>query len=81
MFVLAVFANLIVVAGLVVAGAAYVLDAPSAARHDRLRVHRGRAAACLAVPSVLGEGWFAGWLLLRAGRRASDLDGRDAAAS
>jgi hypothetical protein len=51
-----------------IAGAAYVLDA---LLHVGMANYASIAAVLLplvAIPSMLGEGWFAGWLLVRAGR-------------
>lgn len=54
---------------LIAAGAAYVVDTVA---HTAVADYDSVAAVMLAVvalPSVLGEGWFGLWLLTRAGRR------------
>jgi hypothetical protein len=72
-----------------IAGAAYVIDALLQVGMTNYASVADVLLPVVAIPSVLGEGWFTGWLL-RAGRdeaaaiaatRASDLDSCDAVAS
>lgn len=50
------------------AGAAYVIDAVLQVGMTDYASIAGVLLPAVAIPSVLGEGWLAGWLLLRAGR-------------
>jgi hypothetical protein len=54
---------------LAVAGTAYVIDALLQVGMIDYASIAGVLLPLVAIPSVLGEGWFAGWLLMRAGRR------------
>jgi hypothetical protein len=51
-----------------IAGATYVVDALLQVGMTNYASIAGVLLPVVAIPSVLGEGWFAGWLLLRAGR-------------
>lgn len=53
---------------LMVAGTAYVVDTVANALLADYQDHAGLFLAAVAVPSIVGEGWFGLWLLLRAGR-------------
>lgn len=54
---------------LVVAGAAYVIDTLGNTLLANYEVYEGVFLAIVAIPSVIGELWFALWLLLRGGKR------------
>lgn len=54
---------------LMIAGGAYVVDTLANAVLGNYQDHASLFLAVVAVPSVVGEGWFGLWLLLRAGRR------------
>lgn len=51
-----------------IAGAAYVIDALLQVGTTNYASIAGVLLPLVAIPSVVGEGWFAGWLLLRAAR-------------
>lgn len=53
---------------LVVAGAAYVIDTGAHLLLGTYEQYSSAFLAMVAVPSVIAEGWFGLWLLLRAGR-------------
>lgn len=53
---------------LVLAGAAYLVDTLLHVVVDDYETIAGVMMAIVALPSVVGEGWFGGWLLLRGGR-------------
>jgi hypothetical protein len=54
---------------LVVAGAAYVTDTVAHSLLGNYSDYETLFTTIVAVPSIIGEGWFGLWLLLRAGKR------------
>jgi hypothetical protein len=53
---------------MMVAGVAYVIDTIARSLLANYADHETLLTTVVAVPSVIGEGWFGLWLLLRAGK-------------
>jgi hypothetical protein len=54
-----------------VAGAAYVIDTTAHSVLSNYSDYENLFIAIVAIPSVVAEGWFGLWLLLRGGKSAS----------
>lgn len=54
---------------MVAAGAAYIIDTAAHALLSNYNDYETLLIAVVALPAIIGEGWFGLWLLLRGGRR------------